>query len=58
MEETFNDLGDRYCYRALTYLVDNKVYRLGVVSDVGLVPDPQGIIEAFQVEMAESLAAG
>jgi len=31
--------------------------RLGVVSDVGLVPDPQGIIEAFQDEMTESLKA-
>ena len=30
--------------------------RLGVASDVGLVPDPGAIIEAFQEEMAETLA--
>jgi WS/DGAT/MGAT family acyltransferase len=32
--------------------------RLGVVTDVGLVPDPKSIIEAFQDEMAATLGSG
>jgi WS/DGAT/MGAT family acyltransferase len=30
--------------------------RIGVASDIGLVPDPQGIVNAFQDEMAACLA--
>ena len=30
--------------------------RLGVITDVGLVPDPKKIIDAFQLEMMETLA--
>jgi len=32
--------------------------RLGVVTDSGLVPDPESIIEAFQVEMREMMTDG
>ncbi|HSN56249.1 MAG TPA: WS/DGAT domain-containing protein, partial [Candidatus Sulfomarinibacteraceae bacterium] len=32
--------------------------RLGIATDVGLAPDPQSIIEAFQDEMTAMLGGG